>query len=232
MYTGPLRCPLAHQRILVASVEGSRSAVRSARCADVYRAEWARGRRAGTGTMEAVPSRLDVIPVSPDRPVSPCLDRRSVLRSAGGGAIALVALGAASACSDKTPPAPDVLVTQEVSARTDAVWAKAAIATAPEHTAALTTVAAQRTQHADALRAEIDRATGVYGDGTKPRSASPPVTEPVAPAPPPDLATVRTRLTESQHSAAALAATLSGYRAGLLGSISACCATHVTVVLA
>ena len=179
-----------------------------------------------------MPSRLDVIPVPPDRPLSHCLDRRSVLRSAGGGAVALVALGAATACVDKTPPAPDVLVTQEVSARTDAVWAKAAIAIAPEHTAALTTVAAQRTEHADALRTEIDRATGVYGDGTKPESATPPVAEPVAPAPPPDLATIRARLTDSQHSAAALAATLSGYRAGLLGSVSACCATHVAVVLA
>ncbi|MEV5648914.1 hypothetical protein AB0L57_11750 [Nocardia sp. NPDC052254] len=179
-----------------------------------------------------MPSRLDVIPAPPDRPVSPRPDRRSVLRSAGGGALALVALGAATACADKTPPAPDVLVTQEVSARTDAVWAKAAIAAAPEHTAALNTVAAQRTEHAAALRTEIDRATGVYGDGTKPRSATPPVAEPVAPTPPPDLAAIRTRLTESQHSAADLATTLSGYRAGLLGSISACCATHAGVVLA
>ncbi|AHH20284.1 hypothetical protein NONO_c55040 [Nocardia nova SH22a] len=182
--------------------------------------------------MDAVPSRLDVIPVPPDRPSSPRLDRRSVLRSAGGGALALVALGAVTACSDKAPPAPDVLVDQEVSARTDAVWAKAAIATAPEHTAALTTVAEQRTQHADALRTEIDRATGVYGDGTKPKSATPPVAAPVAPAPPPDLTALRSRLTDSQASAAALATTLSGYRAGLLGSISACCATHVGVLLA
>lgn len=121
---------------------------------------------------------------------------------------------------------------QERAARTDAVWAKAAIATAPEHAAALNTVAAQRTQHADTLRAEIDRAVGVYGDGTKPASPTPPVPAPAAPVPPPNPAAVRGRLVDSQKSAAELAATLSGFRAGLLGSISACCATHAKVLLA
>lgn len=133
--------------------------------------------------------------------------------------VALVAVSAVAACSDDKPSAPDVLVSQEESARTDAVWAKAAIAAAPERTAALTVVAAQRAQHADALRTEIDRATGVYGDGTKPKSATPSV------------AALRARLTDSQHSAAELAATQSGYRAGLLASISACCGAQVAVVL-
>ncbi|MDR7168846.1 hypothetical protein J2W56_002577 [Nocardia kruczakiae] len=178
-----------------------------------------------------MPSRLDVIPVPPDRTVPPRLDRRSLLRSAGGGVVALVAVSAVAACSDDKPSAPDVLVSQEESARIDAVWAKAAIATAPEHTAALTVVAAQRTQHADALRTEIDRAVGVYGDGTKPKSATPPVAEPPAPTPPPTVAALRARLTDSQHSAAELAATQTGYRAGLLASISACCGAHVAVVL-
>lgn len=144
--------------------------------------------------------------------------------------VALVAVSAVAACSDDKPSVPDVLVSQEESARTDAVWAKAAIVAAPEHTAALTVVAAQRAQHADALRTEIDRAVGVYGDGTKPKSATPPVAEPPAPTPPPSVAALRARLTDSQHSAAELAATLSGYRAGLLASISACCGAHVAVV--
>ncbi len=155
-----------------------------------------------------------------------------MLRSAGGTAVALVALGAATACSDKAPPAPDVLVSQEEAARTDAAWAKAAIAAAPDRTAALTVVATQRTQHADALRAEIDRAVGTYGDGTKPKSATAPVPEPVAPTPPPSVAAVRSRLTDSQHAAAQLGTAQSGYRAGLLASISASCATHAAVILA
>ncbi|NKY53568.1 hypothetical protein HGA08_25550 [Nocardia vermiculata] len=168
----------------------------------------------------------------PQRTASRSVDRRSVLRSAGGGAVALLALSAVAACSDPAPTEPDVLVSQEEAARTDAVWARAAIAVAPEHTAALNSVADQRTQHADALRTEIDRAVGVYGDGTKPKSATPPVPEPAAPAPPPALAAVRERLTEAQQAAARLATTQSDYRAGLLASISAACASHVAVALA
>ncbi|WP_280316822.1 hypothetical protein [Nocardia wallacei] len=154
-----------------------------------------------------------------------------MLRMAGGGALATAALGAA-ACTEDAPLQPDVLVAQEQSARTDAVWAQAAVAVAPERTAALTVIATQRTEHADALRAEIDRAIGVYGDGTRPKSASPAVTPPPAPVPPPSVAALREQLTRSQRSAADLAVSQSGYRAGLLASISACCATHTGVLLA
>ncbi|RDI64951.1 hypothetical protein DFR76_107329 [Nocardia pseudobrasiliensis] len=172
------------------------------------------------------PQRSDASDVSP-----PALDRRSMLRMAGGGALVVGALGAAGCAEDK-PAQPDILLAQEQSARADAVWARAAVATAPDHTPALTLIATQRTEHADALRAEIDRATGVYGDGTKPKSATPPVTPPPAPTPPPTVAALRDQLARSQRSAADLAATLSGYRAGLLASISACCATHTGVLLA
>ncbi|MBF6329470.1 hypothetical protein IU452_13165 [Nocardia transvalensis] len=159
------------------------------------------------------------------------MNRRSMLRIAGGGVLAAGAMGA-TACSEKQPPGPDVLLAQEQSARTDAVWAKAAAAVAPERTVALNLIAAQRTEHADALRAEIDRALGVYGDGTKPKSNNPPVPPPPAPSPPPTVAALRDQLTRSQRSAADLATTLSGHRAGLLASISACCATHAGVLLA
>ncbi|MCM6774062.1 hypothetical protein NDR87_11320 [Nocardia sp. CDC159] len=172
------------------------------------------------------PPRPGAVAVSP-----PSLNRRSMLRIAGGSVLAAGALSAA-ACSQEAPPEPDILLAQEQSARTDAVWARAAAAVAPQRTAALTLIANQRTEHADALRAEIDRALGVYGDGTKPRSGTPPVAEPPALAPPPTLAALRDQLTRSQRSAADLAATLSGYRAGLLASISACCATHAGVLLA
>ncbi len=153
-----------------------------------------------------------------------------MLRIAGGGAVAAVALGTA-ACAEDEPAAPDVLLGQEQSARTDAVWAQAAVAVAPDRTPALTLIAAQRTEHADALRAEIDRAVGVYGDGTKPRSDTPPVPPPPAPTPPPTVAAVREQLARSQRSAADLAVSQTGYRAGLLSSISACCATHAGVLL-
>ncbi|MFI5779899.1 hypothetical protein [Nocardia sp. NPDC051570] len=182
-----------------------------------------------------MPSTEIVVP-PPQRPRTaavspPAINRRSLLRIAGGGALAIGALGM-TACAEDKPAGPDVLLAQEQSARVDAVWAKAAVAATPDRTAALTLIATQRTEHADALRAEIDRALGVYGDGTKPKSNTPPVTVPLAPTSPPTVAALRDQLTQSQRAAADLAATLSGYRAGLLASISACCATHTGVLLA
>lgn len=154
-----------------------------------------------------------------------------MLRWTGGGALAVVALGAVAGCADDAPVAPDPLVAQELSARSDAVAATAAIATAPDRASALQTIATQRTAHADALRTEIDRAIGVYGDGSTPSRRTPPVT-PIAPTSPPSLNDLRTGLTSSQKSAADLAVDQSGYRAALLASISAACATHVGVLLA
>ncbi|GAB0108351.1 hypothetical protein JMUB6875_73660 [Nocardia sp. JMUB6875] len=161
----------------------------------------------------------------------PAVNRRGALRLAGGGALAVAAVGALAACSkDDTPAAPDPLIAQETAARTDAAAATAAIATSPDKAAALQIIATQRTAHADALRTEIDRVIGVYGDGTTPSRRTPPVT-PVAPVPPPAVSALRTQLQQSQRSAADLCAQLSGYRAALLSSISACCATHAGVLL-
>lgn len=197
--------------------------------------------------MYAVPSSQSGLPadvvgltVPPDRtgsfptpePPLPAVNRRSALRLAGGGALAVTAVGALAACTrNDTPAAPDPLIAQETSARTDAAAATAAIATSPDKAGALQTIATQRTAHADVLRTEIDRAIGVYGDGSTPSRRTPPVT-PTAPVPPPGVAVLRTQLQQSQRSAADLSAQLSGYRAGLLSSISASCATHAGVLLA
>lgn len=151
-----------------------------------------------------------------------------MLRVAGVGAFAVPMLGG---CAKKPPPRPDELLPHEISARTDAVWAQAAAATAPDKAAALTAIATQRTAHADALRAEINRAIGVYGDGTIPKSPTPPVAPPPAPVPPPSVGAVRDRLAAARKSAADAANANSAYRAGLLASISACCASHVEVLL-
>ncbi|MFE3257128.1 hypothetical protein ACFXPS_16695 [Nocardia sp. NPDC059091] len=168
---------------------------------------------------------------TPEPPLS-AVNRRSALRLAGGGALAVAAVSALAACTrNDTPAAPDPLIAQETSARTDATAATAAIATSPDKAGALQTIATQRTAHADALRTEIDRAIGVYGDGSTPSRRTPPVT-PTAPVPPPGVAVLRTQLQQSQRSAADLSAQLSGYRAGLLSSISASCATHAGVLLA
>ncbi|WP_330179220.1 hypothetical protein OHB26_22330 [Nocardia sp. NBC_01503] len=165
-------------------------------------------------------------------PPGPPVDRRAVLRLAGGGVLAVAAVGALSACTrEHAPELPDPLLAQEESARSDAAIAQAAIATNPDKAGALQIIATQRGAHADALRAEIDRAIGSYGDGTVPSKRVAPPT-PTVPVPPPPVTQLRASLSQAQRSAADLATQLSGYRAGLLGSISAACATQAGVLLA
>ncbi|WP_019048106.1 ferritin-like domain-containing protein [Nocardia asteroides] len=95
--------------------------------------------------------------------------RRSLLRLLGTTAVGLPTAAVLAACTeDDTVHAPDPLAAHEVLARADAAAAQAAIALAPQAQAALTTIATERTAHADALRTEIDRVIGVYGDGTTP----------------------------------------------------------------
>lgn len=171
--------------------------------------------------------------------------RRTLLRLVGASAIGIPAVAALAACAaDDTVHAPDSLAAQEVLARADAAAATAAIALAPQSNAALSTIATERTAHADALRTEIDRVIGVYGDGTTPVHRTGTVTVPgpdgspvpaaeveTAAAQPTTVAQLRDQLVRSQQSAAALARTESGYRAGLLASISAACATQAGVLL-
>ncbi|MGW6424709.1 hypothetical protein ACWF82_18705 [Nocardia sp. NPDC055053] len=206
------------------------------------------------------PSRRAVAPVTPraaaaDRnsaslpPADPIAarrgwGRRTILRLVGAGAVGLPALSVLTACAeDDTVHAPDPLAAQEVLARADAAAAQAAIALAPRSQAALTTIATERSAHADALRTEIDRVIGVYGDGTTPVRRTGEITVPgpdgqpvpasavQTPTQPLTIAQLRDQLVRSQQSAAALARTQSGYRAGLLASISAACATEAGVLL-
>ncbi|MEU4340428.1 hypothetical protein AB0H00_04020 [Nocardia sp. NPDC023852] len=187
------------------------------------------------GCISGIPSDLS-------EPRRATLDRRGALRLAGGGTVGILAIGALAGCgTDDVVHEPDPLAAQEVLARADAAAATAAIALAPQRHAALTTVAAERTAHADALKAEIDRVIGVYGDGTKPvhRTRANGPARPSSPsavasgsAVPPGVEALRAQLSESQKSAADLARTQSGYRAGLLASISAACAAQAGVLLA
>lgn len=195
------------------------------------------------------------MPIRPTaRSIAPCTsgiplptpNRRSVLRLAGGGTVGLLALGALTGCATEDPIYdPDPLAAQEILARADAAAATAAIALAPQRHAALNTIAAERIAHADALRTEINRVIGVYGDGTTPvhrtrtLSAEPsaPGAAPgasgtsVPPTPPLSVDALRERLVRARTSAAELARTQSGYRAGLLASISAACAAQAGVLL-
>lgn len=160
----------------------------------------------------------------------PSLSRRRLL------ALALLgpALGSATvACGRSGPPGPDPLEDQLKAARRDSEMAAAAAKAAPPGFApGLSVVAAERARHASALVEEMARAAGKptpTADETT--SAAPSPSAKPAP-PPPGLADIAKALRESADSAAKLAPTLSGYRAGLLGSIAAACATSAAVGLA
>lgn len=160
--------------------------------------------------------------------------RRTLLRSAVGGGLVLLA-GGLSACTAPPTPAPgtpevaapavDPLRQLAASARADAARA-AAVTDAPAAArGALVAVAAERTQHATALDAEVARAAGTVG-GT-PVTAPPTTT--VAPAPG-SLSQLVAGLQASSAAASAAAVTAASYRAGLLGSVAASCAAQVTVL--
>lgn len=161
--------------------------------------------------------------------LSPLLavNRRRVL--VGGAALAV--LGVAAACGSRpSPPAVDELQAQLTLAEHDSALAAAAVTAArPPIAAALTQVAAERGAHAKALATEIARlapkpVASASGTASPALSSTPPV-------PAPSLSEVVDSLRASAESASRLATTSSGYRAGLLGSISAACTTAYTVAL-
>ncbi|RVW03594.1 hypothetical protein [Rhodococcus spongiicola] len=152
--------------------------------------------------------------------------RRAALRVAGSATLGASAVALTTGCSNsgRSELLAEIaeLATQAERARRDAATANAAIARFPDRAGALGTVAAEREAHADALDAEIAR----IDTGTPPTSPeTPPVTSP------PTLEQLRSDLADSQKEAARLARTQSGYRAGLLGSISAACAAQQAVLL-
>jgi hypothetical protein len=168
---------------------------------------------------------------------SPVTNRRGVL--VGGAALA--ALGVVvSACGEPPPkpPAVEELLGPLGQARHDSALASAAAAgvgNQPQVVAALAVVATQRADHAHALSREISRAAGTLGapSSSSSETTSPsPTGEAAPPPPPPPLSDVIDSLRASAESASRLVTTSSGYRAGLLASIAACCTASYTVALA
>ena len=167
--------------------------------------------------------------------------RRVVL--AAGIAIAgsgpLAALAGCTPPPPPPPPPPDPFEPLIASATEHAELAEAVAAAHPSLAGAARQVAADRRVHADALAAEVRRVT--------------PTPQPVTSAPssagassgassggtigspaPVDPAAARTALlsasTNGQRQAADLVAGLPRYRAGLVASIAACCASHAVVL--
>ncbi|MFV8165125.1 hypothetical protein ACNQVK_24055 [Mycobacterium sp. 134] len=163
------------------------------------------------------------------------ISRRRVLVSAA----ALALLGAtAAACSTTTPqPEVDDLTAQWDRARADSALAAEAAAAQPPQAAAtraLNAVASDRSAHAKALADELTRMTGsAPADTATSTTRSTPKTTPSARADEsaPGVGDVVNALKESADRATGLARRLSGYRAGLLGSIAASCTAAYTVAL-
>ena len=131
------------------------------------------------------------------------------------------------AASPPPPPDLDDLIAQLDLARSDSELASdAATAAGPELRPALSAVSSERSDHAQALSDEIARLTG------EATSSAPTTTTSATQANAPTAKDVVAALRKSADSAGQLAAQLSGYRAGLLGSIAASCTAAYTVALA
>lgn len=160
----------------------------------------------------------------------PMLSRRSALTGGGRGLLALALVGTATAaCGAGTPDDPDPLEAVLAAARSDSELATvAARAAAPNMVPALLVVAAERASHATALVEELARAAGKPTPTSVAGTTSASVQAAPASA---TRAAVINALQRSADGAAALAPTMSGYRAGLLGSIAAACTASATVAL-
>jgi hypothetical protein len=143
------------------------------------------------------------------------VSRRAVLRL---GALAALVPVAACTPEPEAPPPPDPLAELAAKARSDAALATAIASAQPALTQAATEIAQARTEHAKALQAEVDRARPpVSSTSSKP---------PAAPEVPADgAAALVEALTSAEKQAADLVPTVERYRAGLLGSVAAGCAS-------
>lgn len=163
--------------------------------------------------------------------------RRVVLTGAiaitGGGPL----IAGLAACTPPPPaaaPPPDPLEALVVSATEDAELAEAVAAAHPPLAAAARAVAADRRVHAQALSAEVRRATPSPSSGPPVTASGSTAGGTIGSPAPADPAAARTAMltaaTGAQRQAAALVATLPRYRAGLVASIAACCASHAVVL--
>ena len=167
----------------------------------------------------------------PDPGSPPALSRRRVLAGGSRGLLALALIGTAvTACGSTGSSGPDPLEAELSAARADSELAAAAAKSAPPEIApALIELSAVRARHATALVEELSRAAG-QPTPTSSAAATSSSAAPAAPALRPQ--DVIAALRRAGENAAKLAPTLSGYRAGLLGSIAAACTTASTIGLA
>ncbi|WP_344783101.1 hypothetical protein [Gordonia caeni] len=167
---------------------------------------------------------MTAAPLPRSRPPVP--NRRAVLRGGAGLTLAVAAGSAVAACtsgpSDRQLAAESLVPLAQSAARQE----QQAQQLAPRetaYTAALQQVATERGEHAQALVDEINR---LHSPAAAQASTAPGGTDPVT------LDVLRAELETAARLAAAGAVDADGFRAGLLGSISASCATLREVQLA
>jgi hypothetical protein len=161
------------------------------------------------------------------------LDRRTVLRGGLVAGVAVAGLGVVGVAGCSTGPSEETVTAERLvplvrSALADEKSARSLATAEPGYTAALTVVADQRAEHARALREEIirlDQEVAATVDEPQP-STSP------APAAPPTLVSLRAELERSSGEARNVAISLSGYPAGLVGSVAAAVTSMREVQLA
>ena len=145
------------------------------------------------------------------------VSRRTALRL---GALAAVLPVAACTSEPEGPPPPDPLAKLAAQARSDATLATAVARAQPDVATAARAVADARTEHAKVLQAEVDRATP---PAPSPSSSTSKPPKPDVPAD--GAAALKDALTAAEKAAADLVASVPRYRAGLLGSVAAGCAS-------
>lgn len=138
-----------------------------------------------------------------------------------------VAVAVTGGCAQANSDEPDPLEALADAARTDAALAEVVAQHHPDLAGAAGAVAAARTQHAQALRREIDRANPPDPDAPPPRQPRTPETPSSAKQAKKDLSAT---LREAQRSAGRLVPGLPTHRAGLAGSVSASCASLVEIL--
>lgn len=147
--------------------------------------------------------------------------RRAALRL--GAFAALVPVVAACTEEPSAPPPPDPLAELAAKARADAALATAIATAQPAVATAATEIAEARTEHARVLQAEVDRERPPASSSPSSSSSTRP---PAAPDVPADgVAALVDALTTAEKQAADLVPSAKRYRAGLLGSVAAGCAS-------
>lgn len=157
------------------------------------------------------------------RPHRATPSRRGLLRVLA--AVPALALTTTACAGDDTP---DPLIRPARAAKSDAALAQAIAQQHPDLAAAAHEVDRVRSAHARSLLREIDRIAPRGPDEPSPVPTPPPSGAPASA----DAATgdLRTALNTAQRSAAELAINLPPHRCGLVGSVSAGCASLLEVL--